>query len=501
MEPSALQESFMTSLSDEQKMKLLHFHDSGFLEELLKMDEENEIKPLVKFRKEKPQILKDIFADNIAAEPVLDYIQDLETRVQIFKDFHRLSNDLQAGGYLDSALFSVFMVAPISQLEFQLRELQNLATAKDSAGIAKFFLAVQSVGFGVQAYANRGGRKTQSASSSSRNSLLLSPAKVPALNNPLKRKFDSDDQNLSSSNLDLQASALPITAPLQPSTPPANIPANTVRQSPWFSQAQNATGSSSKQTRYHSMSKMCKDRDGNQCVITYSKDPEAAHILSVGTSKHLYFQNFISLIHTFFNPNQANSWSSIIQNTTILNSPQNLISLNHQLHWWFDHGKMALKPLRKLDDGSIVVQFHWLKTPGLKLATRLPMDNLDMDRWMHSANLEDNSSWGDMRIHRWSGIPIETGQTFILRATDPSLIPNFELLQLSWDLLRMIAICGAAEPEDLLDDNGSSSEDFGAEAFETNVSVWNEDNYVQLRHWAGDIESNEELEHDANSTS
>lgn len=162
---------------------------------------------------------------------------------------------------------------------------------------------------------------------------------------------------------------------------------------------------------------------------------------------------------------------------------------------------MALKPLRKLDDGSIVVQFHWLKTPGLKLATRLPMDNLDMDRWMHSANLEDNSSWGDMRIHRWSGIPIETGQTFILRATDPSLIPNFELLQLSWDLLRMIAICGAAEPEDLLDDNGSSSEDFGAEAFETNVSVWNEDNYVQLRHWAGDIESNEELEHDANSTS
>lgn len=151
MEPSALQESFMTSLSDEQKMKLLHFHDSGFLEELLKMDEENEIKPLVKFRKEKPQILKDIFADNIAAEPVLDYIQDLETRVQIFKDFHRLSNDLQAGGYLDSALFSVFMVAPISQLEFQLRELQNLATAKDSAGIAKFFLAVQSVGFGVQA--------------------------------------------------------------------------------------------------------------------------------------------------------------------------------------------------------------------------------------------------------------------------------------------------------------------------------------------------------------
>lgn len=207
------------------------------------------------------------------------------------------------------------------------------------------------------------------------------------------------------------------------------------------------------------------------------------------------------MIRTFWSPDQASAWCSMIQKTAVLGSPQNLISLNHQLHWWFDNGKLALKPLRKLDDGSIVVQFHWLKASGLKPATPLPIGDLDMDKWMHEAGLTDNSSWGNLKIHRWSGKPIETGQTFILGATNPSLAPSFELLQLSWDMLRMIAICGAAEPEDLLDDNGSGSGDFGAEAFETDVNVWNEDDYVQLRHWAGDIGSSEELEHDANSSS
>ncbi|KAK1252850.1 hypothetical protein MKX08_004037 [Trichoderma sp. CBMAI-0020] len=101
MESSTLEESLirrMTSLSEDQQMRLLGFHDNGYLEELLQMDRESEIEPLIKFRQEKPQILKDIFADSVSAEPVLNYIQDLEARVQISKTSIAFAMTFKLGG-------------------------------------------------------------------------------------------------------------------------------------------------------------------------------------------------------------------------------------------------------------------------------------------------------------------------------------------------------------------------------------------------------------------
>lgn len=209
----------------------------------------------------------------------------------------------------------------------------------------------------------------------------------------------------------------------------------------------------------------------------------------------------MTMLHTFWDPNQAIVWNRIIKQTNTLESPQNLISLSPTLHCWFDKGKMALKPLRQMIDGSIIVQFHWLKSPCIMPSTPLPSGDMDMDDWLHKAGLADNSSWGNIKSHRWSGIPIETGQIFTLKANNPNHIPSFELLQLSWDFLRIVAICGAAEAEDLLDDNGSGNGYFGTERREATVSIWNEDDSAQLRDWVGNIENDEELEHDANSSS
>lgn len=74
---------------------------------------------------------------------------------------------------------------------------------------------------------------------------------------------------------------------------------------------------------------------------------------------------------------------------------------------------------------------------------------------MKNAGLEDNSAWGDILAHGKDGLPLRTGQTFILRADKdrPELAPSFELLKLSWDMLRIIAISGAAEPKELWRDN------------------------------------------------
>lgn len=148
---------------------------------------------------------------------------------------------------------------------------------------------------------------------------------------------------------------------------------------------------------------------------------------------------------------------------------------------------MALKPLRKLDDGSIVVQFHWLKAGKLRPAQQ--QDGVDLDLIFAEAGLE-STTWGHMLAHRASGLRLETGQVFTLTASDPAHMPNFDLLQLSWDLLRVISICGAAEEEDVDDDDDNddyyNDHDDGY-SIGASDGIY-EDNDAQIHQWAAEVE-------------
>ncbi|CAK7229636.1 hypothetical protein SCUCBS95973_007290 [Sporothrix curviconia] len=69
----------------------------------------------------------------------------------------------------------------------------------------------------------------------------------------------------------------------------------------------------------------------------------------------------------------------------------------------------------------------------------------------------DTHGWGAPEVaHRRSGIRIQTGQLYTIRANAPEQLPSMELLQLQWDLLRIAAMSGAA---DVYDDNGDDSDD------------------------------------------
>ncbi|KAL2148883.1 hypothetical protein VTH82DRAFT_1569 [Thermothelomyces myriococcoides] len=115
--------------------------------------------------------------------------------------------------------------------------------------------------------------------------------------------------------------------------------------------------------------------------------------------------------------------------------------MSHELHVMFDRAKFALKPLRKTPDG-IVVQWHWLKESILKPHVFI---RPDMDIFLQAGvgNLQD---WGSGIAHRENGVRIQTGQTFLLRQHED--MPSWELLELHWNLLRVAAICGAAEVTD-----------------------------------------------------
>lgn len=171
------------------------------------------------------------------------------------------------------------------------------------------------------------------------------------------------------------------------------------------------------------------------------EDPEAARIFPVSTTEERNISVLSDLLKIWWGKEKAGRWSALFQDQGVTESAQNLVCLNHQLHWWFHNAKFALKPPRKTEDGGVVVQFHWLKANGLKPHRPL-RGGLSFSDILSEAGLSDNDAWGDKLAHRKSGLPLQTGQTFVLGAKYPEQAPSFELLQLSWDLLRVAAICG-----------------------------------------------------------
>lgn len=197
------------------------------------------------------------------------------------------------------------------------------------------------------------------------------------------------------------------------------------------------------------------------------------------------------MLEMFWGEDKTQIWSSLFKNPEVTESPRNLICLSRQLHWFFDGTRMAFKPLRE-DASGVVVQSHWLKENRLKPQTLLrgsfePPEFVDV---LEMAGLSRNGAWGERLAHRKSGRPLRTGQTFVLGGKDPKQAPDIELLKLSWDLLRVGAISGAAEPRELDgDDDAGSPFAFGCQDWE---GSWQWDEEASSVAGEGGLESGRE---------
>ncbi|KEZ40190.1 hypothetical protein SAPIO_CDS9245 [Scedosporium apiospermum] len=210
----------------------------------------------------------------------------------------------------------------------------------------------------------------------------------------------------------------------------------------------------------------CKDRDDNRCIFSGAPDPEAAHIFPHAILEKRKFENIQRLLTMFWGFHEARRWSQAYESRNIAESARNLLSLTPTLHKWFDDAKMAIKPLRQTND-SIVLQIHWMKETTFKPSDSLPRRSIN--RILEQEGLLDRPSWGSRRFFRPSGLPLMTGQTFTITSEDSDL-PDFDLLELSWNLLRVGALCGAAEERD-----GGDEEQFpGGDAAEVPGSDWGE---------------------------
>ncbi|PNP57594.1 hypothetical protein THARTR1_02592 [Trichoderma harzianum] len=263
---------------------------------------------------------------------------------------------------------------------------------------------------------------------------------------------------------------------------------------------------------------LCKKRDGRQCNISRMENPEAVAIVPYA----IHSPNLLSMMDTFWGTEAAARLSPLLGDPVFLKSPQNMLSLNRQLSWWYQSGRIAFKPLRETDTNSLMIQFHWLKKSRLEPA-QLFTYGMSFSNVMGAADIPDGHASG-RGVHGWGedssnshGLGMETGHIHWLDERFEIGAPSFELLQLSWDLLRVAAICGATKPiystdeaSDDYDDHHGGYEDgddhyggddgyyddqvddgYGDDEMESQPDMYCDKDYAQLRRWEEEIEGQE----------
>jgi hypothetical protein len=210
-------------------------------------------------------------------------------------------------------------------------------------------------------------------------------------------------------------------------------------------------------------------------------DPHAAYIFPFGVSKNAAISRITNMLEMFWGEETKNKLSKLIRDRKITESPKNLICINRQLHTWLDDCEAALKPLEKLEEG-VRVQFHWLNESKYKPNSIVT----NFATFKKQTGINDGKSWGYKIAHRKSGLMLNTGQTFVLKSENADHMPSFELLELSWNLLRIAAMCGASGELDELSDDDDDEEVYSD--VEVYSAIADENNYPDVRQWIEAVE-------------
>lgn len=145
----------------------------------------------------------------------------------------------------------------------------------------------------------------------------------------------------------------------------------------------------------------------------------------------------------------------------IVDTAQNLICLTPQLHRWWGSADLGLEPVQKLTNG-VRIRLRWLPPSNLRPSQH--MDTLQIHpstvfgkRRLRINNAETNRLLLDGQIIDLVDKTVTDGKNTTL-----ILAPDWDILSLQWDLVRMAALCGGAEAinEDQDAEDEEDEEDF-----------------------------------------
>ncbi|RTE70541.1 hypothetical protein BHE90_015065 [Fusarium euwallaceae] len=118
----------------------------------------------------------------------------------------------------------------------------------------------------------------------------------------------------------------------------------------------------------------------------------------------------------------------------------NYISLGIGYAFSLCDARLAFKPLRSADPNERRLQLHWLSPSGFRFFDSYFHEN----PLQHAGlNAENTKTWGDKFRDRRGQSRIKTGHVITIRRDNPADLPDWDMLEMQWDLLRVGAIAGA----------------------------------------------------------
>ncbi|KAK1573435.1 uncharacterized protein LY79DRAFT_411433 [Colletotrichum navitas] len=233
------------------------------------------------------------------------------------------------------------------------------------------------------------------------------------------------------------------------------------------------------------------DRDGKRCVVTGAPYPQVCHIFPFASLKHRFQTgDFLQDMALFWGQDRISTLTKKLcgrhapgaTNMNLVDTCANMISLSPQLHDWWGRGLFAFEPMGEArlsespsntgaaiqptpigspstrttptraakvakntkppQEWSIQLRFHWLRDtniPTLKSPVNLSADPIAM-----LETPDPNRHLAAVNLATWR--PVENGQLFTITAQDPNALPDYDILLLQWDVLRMWRLAGGADP-------------------------------------------------------
>jgi len=126
------------------------------------------------------------------------------------------------------------------------------------------------------------------------------------------------------------------------------------------------------------------------------------------------------------------------------------------VHTLWNDGTFALKPLElSANRMELTVQFFWQLSANFKVGDRV--DLLATPASLQGLETAGDEAYFFYRREDGAGRPIRSGDVFKFTTTDPDklLLPSVELLDMQWNLHRLLRLSGAAGWPQTDSDDGS----------------------------------------------
>ncbi|TQN67011.1 hypothetical protein CSHISOI_08442, partial [Colletotrichum shisoi] len=235
------------------------------------------------------------------------------------------------------------------------------------------------------------------------------------------------------------------------------------------------------QRHYANHSFQAYERDKGTCVLTAAPFPQVCHIIPHSARQYKdKVDQALKQLSALWGPQVENPHKLLDYEG--YDRPRNMISLNCAFHTFWGKAMVALEPIETGKDGTwIIVQVRWMHNS--KLGSRFDKErqtaqhvdiNLDVKDILEPLSNEHNVPIRIINLE--SQRYIKDGHRFKITSEDPELLPSEDLLRLQYNLCRMAALVGAAEPDD--DAYSDSDSDVATELTSvvgTDVEAWNRD--------------------------